>query len=253
MDQNELDRIATEVRRALAAQSTKSVDNDVAQDASIPQTPVRLVTETVVNEAHESGQSTIFIAPKAIITPLAKDALTATGVVLASALPDSKSASTSSSITNRTGRKDLDCVAIGAVPSGAMLETALVTKLRRSNLVPIRVPTPRREAAHLARQVAGAVSGGQASWGVIIDETGLVGVAVANRVTGVVAAMCHDEAAARTARERLGANVLCVASEIVAAPLFEHILSAWVDTPAQCDEDTASVIRELDRCQDAAR
>ncbi len=252
MDQNELDRIATEVRRVLAAESTNSVDNDVAQDTEPAREPVRLVTETVVNVARESGQSTIFIAPKAIITPLAKDALNATGIVLASALPDSQSIATSSSTTH-TGRKDLDRVAIGAVLSGAMLETAFVTKVRRSNLVPIRVPTPRREAAHLARQVAGAVSGGQAAWGVIIDETGLVGTAVANRVAGVIAAMCHDEAAARTARERFGANVLCVASEIVAVPLFERILCAWVDAPVKCDEDTANVIRELDRCQDAAR
>ncbi|HDS73970.1 MAG TPA: RpiB/LacA/LacB family sugar-phosphate isomerase, partial [Firmicutes bacterium] len=187
--------------------------------------------------------------------PLAKDALAATGIVLASALPSRETtAHTAHGIQQQqSGRKDLDRVAVGVVPSGASLESILFATLRRSNRIPLRVPTSRREAAHLARQVAGAVSGGQAAWGVIIDESGIIGAAVANRVTGVIAALCNDETTARRARGQVGANVLCVAADIVAGPLFERILSAWIETPAQCDEDTANVIRELDRCQESAR
>lgn len=253
MEQQELDRIAAEVRRSLAASVPPSARAPAQKTEEPIPPPVRLVTENVVYEAHKSGQSTILIAPKAIITPLAKDALNETGIIVASALSHADRLPTRLTDTKHPQRKDVAQVAFGAVTSGHALEVALITELRRSNFIPLRVPTPRREAAHLARQVAGAVSSGHAAWGVIIDETGVVGAAVANHVTNVVAAMCHDEMTAQVARKRLGANVLCVASDVVAVEFFKRILSTWISTPPQPDEDIASVLRELDRCQDAAR
>lgn len=138
-------------------------------------------------------------------------------------------------------------MAIGVVPTARSLEQVVMAGVRDAGLIGVHVPSPLRDAAHLARQVAGTVSGGQAAFGVIVEETGLVGPAIANRVQGVIAATCHDPLSARWARERLGANVLCVGAELVAPALLREIMSTWMASPATAPRDLAAVVSELDR------
>ena len=59
-----------------------------------------------------------------------------------------------------------------------------------------------------AHIVAGAVARGTCDVGIIVDGAGIGSCMVANKVPGVRAAMCFDEASARNSREHNGANVL---------------------------------------------
>jgi len=246
MDQNELDRLIAQVRQALAGRRDVATATPLSEpEPTAAEPPLKLVTEAVVRAAHGAGATTLQIAPGAIITPLGADALRRYGLAVASVLPAHGPAAASASKPARSIRPEH--VAVGVVPAARDLEAVATATLRRAGIAPLRVPSPVRDAAQLARQVAGAVSGGQAAWGIIIDETGMAGPAIANRVPGVVAATCGDPLAARWARERLGANVLCVAAEAVASALLQEILATWIGTPAHRPPDVASVLGELDR------
>ena len=108
----------------------------------------------------------------------------------------------------------------------------------------MRVPTPVRDAVYLARQVAGSVSGGQTDWGIVADETGMMGPVIANRVAGVIAVACRDPLEAKWARERIGANVLCISTEIIAPGLAREILEAWISAAYKHSKNLSETIRE---------
>lgn len=248
MDQQEIDGIVTQVRQALSARQKPSSAGDDTDGEHSP--APRLVTEAMVVETAKSGRSVIEIAPGAVVTPLARDALRAHSISLASRLPTASVTGMAPAERSRVpvcqGSAKVR-VAVGVVPTARTLEPVVMASVRDAGLIGICVPSPVREAAHLARQVAGAVSGGEATWGIIVEETGLVGPAISNRVQGVIAAACHDVLSARWARERLGANVLCLSAEVVAPALLREIVATWIATPAVVCPDIASVVRELDR------
>jgi ribose 5-phosphate isomerase B len=63
--------------------------------------------------------------------------------------------------------------------------------------------------------VAQAVARGAAAYGVVIDESGHGGLIVANKVPGVRATLCVDEASARIGRARFDANVAVLGALLV--------------------------------------
>jgi ribose 5-phosphate isomerase B len=52
----------------------------------------------------------------------------------------------------------------------------------------------------------------------------------ANKVTGVRAALCHDELTAQISRRHNDANVLCLASDVLGEELMRRIVSSWLTT-----------------------
>jgi ribose 5-phosphate isomerase B len=81
--------------------------------------------------------------------------------------------------------------------------------------------------AHL---VARAVSRGTCDLGVIIDGAGIGSCMVANKVPGVRAALCYDQATARNSREHNGANVLTLGGKMITIERMREIVSAWLGT-----------------------
>jgi ribose 5-phosphate isomerase B len=70
-----------------------------------------------------------------------------------------------------------------------------------------------------AHAVALAVALGHARQGIVVDGAGMGSAITANKVPGVRAAVCHDAAAARNAREHNDVNVLALGARVV--PLEE--------------------------------
>ena len=68
----------------------------------------------------------------------------------------------------------------------------------------------------IARKVAHAVAGGQATLGVLVCGTGIGMSIVANKHRGVRAALCSSEFEARMARAHNDANVLCLGQRVSA-------------------------------------
>ncbi len=81
--------------------------------------------------------------------------------------------------------------------------------------------------AHL---VARAVAGGTCDLGIMVDGAGIGSCMVANKVPGVRAAMCYDQASARNSREHNGANVLTLGGKMISADRIREIVSAWLGT-----------------------
>ncbi|MFY9558259.1 MAG: ribose 5-phosphate isomerase B [Blastocatellia bacterium] len=81
--------------------------------------------------------------------------------------------------------------------------------------------------AHL---VAHAVAKRNCDLGIMIDGAGIGSCMVANKVPGVRAAMCYDEASARNSREHNGANVLTLGGKMISNDLMREIVRAWLGT-----------------------
>jgi ribose 5-phosphate isomerase B len=81
--------------------------------------------------------------------------------------------------------------------------------------------------AHL---VARAVSIATCDLGIVVDGAGIGSCMVANKIPGVRAAMCYDEASARNSREHNGANVLTLGGKMISADRMREIVRAWLAT-----------------------
>jgi ribose 5-phosphate isomerase B len=86
-------------------------------------------------------------------------------------------------------------------------------------------------AAAVGRLVASA----QCDFGVMIDAAGIGSAMAANKIRGVRAAMCNDEASARNAREHNDANVMTVGAKVVDAPRARALVEIFVSS--KCVED----------------
>ena len=62
----------------------------------------------------------------------------------------------------------------------------------------------------IAKKVAEAVAGGKFECGILICDTGIGMSIAANKVKGIIAALCHDAFAARRARQHNDANIICL-------------------------------------------
>ncbi|UCD48873.1 MAG: ribose 5-phosphate isomerase B [Phycisphaerales bacterium] len=82
----------------------------------------------------------------------------------------------------------------------------------------------------LAYSAATAVTEGRADVAILVCATGLGMSIAANKIKGIRAATCHDETAARIAREQKDANVLCVSGEMTGRVLLRKIVEVWLDT-----------------------
>jgi len=81
-----------------------------------------------------------------------------------------------------------------------------------------------------AYAVAKLVSGGQAWRGVMIDGAGIGSCMAANKVPGVRAAMCYDQATAINSREHNDANVLTLGAGLIGYNLARQIVKTWLET-----------------------
>jgi ribose 5-phosphate isomerase B len=83
----------------------------------------------------------------------------------------------------------------------------------------------------LAHAVARAVADGACDLGIIVDGAGIGSCMTANKVPGVRAAMCYDEATARNSREHNYANVLTLGGRMISNEKMRQIVAAWLSTP----------------------
>lgn len=83
----------------------------------------------------------------------------------------------------------------------------------------------------VAHRVALAVARGQCRLGIIVDGAGIGSCMAANKVPGVLAALCYDEATARNSREHNYANVLTLGGRMISKDRMARIVQTWLQTP----------------------
>jgi ribose 5-phosphate isomerase B len=83
----------------------------------------------------------------------------------------------------------------------------------------------------IAHAVARAVADGVCDLGIIIDGAGIGSCIAANKVPGVRAALCYDEATARNSREHNYANVLTLGGRMISREKMCEVVKTWLGTP----------------------
>jgi ribose 5-phosphate isomerase B len=194
-----------------------------------------LVTERDVRGALAEGKRTLEIDAGALVTPLAAEFASASGIEIVrrvkSAIPE-KAGPVSSPETSPLpsgGEK----VAFGSDHGGFQLKQMLLKHAESLGYSVIDLGTFNEEPCDypdFAYAVACAVSSGEAWRGVAIDGAGIGSCMVANKVPGVRAACCHNEFVARNSREHNDANVLTLGSRVTGSEVCKEILRIWLES-----------------------
>lgn len=175
----------------------------------------RVITEREVREA--SPGDTLRIDESALITPLAEDLLREREIKIERA--------------SRRSAARAQRIALGADHGGFEMKEALKLVLADLGHDYQDFGTHSTEAVDYpdyAHTVARAVARGTCGLGIMIDGAGIGSCMVANKVPGVRAAMCYDEASARNSREHNGANVLTLGGKMISNEKMREIVRAWL-------------------------
>ncbi len=124
-------------------------------------------------------------------------------------------------------------VAIGADHGGVALKGALKAFLEELGYTPVDCGTHSAEPVDypdIALAVAEWVSGRRAWRGILVDGAGVGSCMVANKVPGVRAALCYDQATAVNSRAHNDANVLTLGAGLIGVTLAKQIVKTWLET-----------------------
>jgi ribose 5-phosphate isomerase B len=175
----------------------------------------QVITERELRDAARGD--TIRIGLSALITPLAADLARERGVIVERTAP-------------RYGSRR-QRIALAADHGGFEMKEEIKRVLSdlgheyqdfgASSTSPVDYP----DYAHVA---ARAVASGACTLGIIVDGAGIGSCMVANKVPGIRAAMCYDEATARNSREHNGANVLTLGGKMISFESMRKIVETWL-------------------------
>lgn len=83
----------------------------------------------------------------------------------------------------------------------------------------------------LSWKVGTAVAKHKDSRGILVCMTGIGHSIAANKIKGVYAALCYNEAAAELSRRHNNSNVLVLGAKFVPEKNFSRIIKKWLTTP----------------------
>ena len=124
-------------------------------------------------------------------------------------------------------------VALGADHGGYKLKEVLMRSLIESGYEVLDCGTQNDKPVDYpdyAFAVAQLVANGRAWRGVVVDGAGVGSCMAANKVPGVRAAMCYDQATALNSREHNDANLLTLGAGLIGENLAKSILSTFLAT-----------------------
>jgi len=82
----------------------------------------------------------------------------------------------------------------------------------------------------IASAVAGKVSSGESDRGILVCGTGIGMSIAANKLSGVRAAVCHDEITAELSRRHNDLNVLCLSGDMLGEQRLDRMVETWLTT-----------------------
>jgi ribose 5-phosphate isomerase B len=192
--------------------------------------PSSLLTQSDVEAATPGDEITI--SEGALVTPLARQAALERKIKLVRS--GESEAAAGSGAVHAAGRDDpARAVALGADHGGFELKELLKRQLQDLGYSVVDCGTDSKEAVDypdFALAVARLVAEGGAWRGVLVDGAGIGSCMAANKVPGVRAALCYDEATAVNSREHNDANVLTLGAGLIGPQLGRQIVKTWLET-----------------------
>lgn len=198
--------------------------------------PKRTVIDQAAVNALDAG-SVLDVPPGSLVTPLARDAAQERSITLREGPPSPPAgeAAVQPAVPRPSGaRGGSQTVAVGADHGGYGLKEALRAYLEGEGYAVIDCGTDGPASVDYpdyAYAVAQHVSSGRAWRGIIVDGAGIGSCMAANKVPGVRAALCYDQATAVNSREHNDANVLTLGAGLIGENLAKQIASTWLTTP----------------------
>lgn len=123
-------------------------------------------------------------------------------------------------------------VALGADHGGYAMKESLKASLKRWGYAVIDCGTDSSDSVDYpdyAYAVAKLVADGRAWRGVMLDGAGIGSCITANKVPGVRAAMCYDQASALNSREHNNANLLTLGAGMIGIGTAKAVLKTWLE------------------------
>jgi ribose 5-phosphate isomerase B len=126
-------------------------------------------------------------------------------------------------------------IAIGADHRAAEVREHLSRSLEQQghHVYPMGICAPDQSCDYpdSAYAVATAVASGKVDRGILICGTGIGMSIAANKVSGVRAALVHDEIGADMSRRHNDANVLCLSADMLGMRIIDRIVKIWIEAP----------------------
>ena len=97
----------------------------------------------------------------------------------------------------------------------------------------------------IARLVAGKVTSGEATRGLLVCGTGVGAVIAANKMKGIRAAVCHDVHSAHQSVEHDDVNIMCIGAQIVGPWLAADLIGAFLAAEFSTDENFRRRVAKL--------
>jgi len=191
-----------------------------------------LVTETDVRAVPVGGR--LSLPAGALITPLARQVALERQVTLEKEGPALSSSLVDTPHADPTFPSQR-AVAVGADHGGYELKEMLKGYLEELGYAVVDCGTDSTASVDypdFAFAVAQLVAQGRAWRGIVVDGAGVGSCMAANKVPGVRAAMCYDQATAVNSREHNDANVLTLGAGLIGPNLARQIVKSWLEMPA---------------------
>ncbi len=216
IDREQIKSLVREVleKQSATAQSVPSAATIHAIDESLKD----VITEAEVRAVPLQGS--LLIRADAILTPSAQDAIQERQIRL-----------TYRKRTQHSGAQRT--IALGADHGGFETKEQLKRWLTEWGYQHRDFGTFSSEAVDypdFAHAVARAVADNVCQLGIILDGAGIGSCMTANKVPGIRAAMCYDEATAKNSREHNYANVLTLGAKMISLAQMQKVVQAWLAT-----------------------
>ncbi|MEA3339071.1 MAG: ribose 5-phosphate isomerase B [Chloroflexota bacterium] len=185
-----------------------------------------LVTEADVQAVPVGGR--IDVPQGALVTPLARQAALERRVTMVEASPQVDAPSANPSPMGQ------QTIAIGADHGGYELKEMLKGYLGELGYRVVDCGTDSTSSVDypdFAFAVAQLVAQGRTWRGIVVDGAGIGSCMAANKVPGVRAGLCYDQATASNSREHNDANVLTLGAGMIGPNLAQQIVKTWLETP----------------------
>ena len=130
-------------------------------------------------------------------------------------------------------------IAMASDHAGRALKDEIKAQLRAGGHEVSDFGTDTDDAADLPDHVYPAtlaVARGEADRGIFVDGVGYGSAMIANKVSGIYAAVCQDPFCAELARSHSDTNVLCLGGKIIGSVLALEIVRVWMRTEPLSDE-----------------
>lgn len=204
---------------APATQPQAAAADDAESNAVVDESVKDVITETDLRQVQPGAR--LLIRDDAIITPAAQDLIRDRAIEIRHR-------------ARRSAAGKHRLIAVGSDHGGFEMKERLKSHLDELGYRHRDFGTFSEEAVDYpdyAHAVARAVADGVCDLGIIVDGAGIGSCMTANKVPGVRAAMCYDEATARNSREHNFANVLTLGGRMTEPGLMREIVNAWLSTP----------------------